>query len=180
MTHEEYKNLRLGKRIDTDNIHGFQCVDLAKHYMKEVHGYVSWSFSWTAFKWFTSGSPFDSTRKQVIRWKPKQGDIIFYWASKENGRAGHVAIVDEQGTVIEQNGVWGGSGRWWDAIRIQKYPTSTSIWRYTRTNIDEKSPLTIAIRQYMKLAGDISKLSSADITKERMTSNNDYFRAFWY
>jgi hypothetical protein len=46
--------------------------------------------------------------------------------------------------------------------------------------IDEKAQLTIAIRQYMKLAGDIRNLSSSQVTKDRMTSNNDYFRQFWY
>ena len=46
--------------------------------------------------------------------------------------------------------------------------------------IDEKSPLTIAIKQYMKLAGDIRNLSSSPETKKRMTDNNEYFRQFWY
>jgi surface antigen len=200
MNHEEYKKNWLGKRIDTDKMHWYQCVDLAKHYMSLVHWYTSKSFSWTAIKGFETWSPFDATRTKVPFWKntPKQGDVIFWKASKANQNCGHVAIVDSVVTdwvrVIEQNGVWGTQWLNADAIRIQTYPRAWIVGRYVRKIIiDEKSPKTIAIRQAMKECGELrhtlektkdhvsqDTIDMINETQKSISAHNNYYRQFWY
>lgn len=46
--------------------------------------------------------------------------------------------------------------------------------------IDEKAPLTIAIREQMRLSSEIWKLTQSPETKKIMEENNDYFRKNGY
>lgn len=155
MTHLQYLQDRIWKRIDYDQAFWFQCVDLVRHYMELVHWYKSGTFSGTAFKGFQTWSPFNSNREKKTSGNPKQWDVIFRWPTKANWWSWHVAIVDSvKGTnitVIEQNGVGTGNWLWNNAIRISAYPLSWIIWWYTPViKIDETAPRSIAIRKAMK------------------------------
>lgn len=39
MLYNDYKAKWLGKKVDFDNAYGFQCVDLARHYHKDMFGF---------------------------------------------------------------------------------------------------------------------------------------------
>ncbi len=158
MTHSEYLQARIGKRIDYDGAFKYQCVDLVRHYMDLVQGYKSGTFSWSAYKGFMTWSPFDNTWGKKKSGNLKIWDVIFRWPSKANWGSGHVAIIDHVAgsilTVIEQNGVGSGNWLWNNAIRLQQYPLKWIIWRYTRAiKIDKSDPKTIAIRKLMKSNG---------------------------
>lgn len=140
MSHNDFLTKRLGKKVDYDGLYGYQCVDLAKQYMKEVHAIEPGIFGWSALTWYESGTPFSNN---PAAWKkvayasgltPSTGDIIFRGPSGSN-TYGHVAVVDSmvdasKVQVIEQNGLGWGTGTGKDAIRKMTYPLKGSLGRY--------------------------------------------------
>lgn len=172
MNHEQYKQQRLNKRIDFDWWFGFQCVDLARHYMELVHKYKSGTFSWSAINGYNTGSPFDTTWEKVSWWTPKQGDIVFQNPTKQNPYW-HVAICDTVNgkniVVVEQNGATGnGKWLWNDAIRLQQYPLSTIVWFYTRKAVDSPER-TKAIQECMKANSEA--WNKANTCKDHVSEN---------
>lgn len=171
MNHEQYKQQRLGKRVDFDNSFGFQCVDLARHYMREVHKYNSGTFSWSAINWYNTGSPFDNSREKKVWFVwVKQGDIVFQNPNKQNPYW-HVAICDSinRNTIIvlEQNWeTWRWLWLWADAIRLKSYPLSTIVWYYTREN-KENPERTKAIQECMKANSEA--WNKANVCKDYVT-----------
>lgn len=143
MNHQQFKDKRLGKRVDYDKAFRYQCVDLEKQYMADVLNFKPW----------TIGNAYDQFAKNTLsrlgfykvdysKWlQPPQWAIIFwrFW------KYGHVAIVDKANdktvTVIEQNGLgdnkntkideswdWLGS----NSIRERTCSYSNVVWRYIR------------------------------------------------
>ena len=95
-----------GKYIDFDGAYGFQCVDLARQYIKEVLGYPQTSmppagYAKDIFKKFTS-SPniyFEKVLNGPYN-APRTGDIIFWGVYPlVTGWPGHVAICSTAGTM---------------------------------------------------------------------------------
>lgn len=130
-----------GKRVDENN-KDYQCVAWAKQFAFAFTGVKLGSFSWTAFKWWESWSPFDdnwtkisaSTGKCPIAW-----DIVFFKPTKANWMCGHVAVAENCTpatlTVWEQNaGTGNGDGLWPNAImkRVKNYKDMLGFYRYTK------------------------------------------------
>lgn len=122
----DFRNKRLGKKIDYDWAFWAQCVDLAKLYCEEVLGMG---------KIWALGNAKDIPNNPIFRkdWEVlkgtndlMQGDIII----RTKGKYGHIAIVDHVAGgkvyVLEQNWSWKNSWSWiWpNAIRVQPYSFS--------------------------------------------------------
>jgi len=100
MTYAQFVAKYQGRFVDYDKKYGFQCVDLIRQYVKEVHGldaYKAIPAGATAkviFQNFKSNAYFT----KVLNSKnniPKKGDILF-WGTYPTvtGWAGHTAIFD--------------------------------------------------------------------------------------
>lgn len=122
----DFRNERLGKRIDYDGAYAYQCVDLAKLYLDKV--------AWLGKIW-PLGDARDIQNNHLFAkgWEIikgtndlMQGDIII----RTRGKYGHIAIVDHitggKVYVLEQNwsGKNSGNGIWPNAIRVQPYSLS--------------------------------------------------------
>lgn len=119
----DFRNHRMGGKVNYDWAFGYQCVDLAKLYCEEVLGLG---------KIWALGNAKDVPNNPIFRkgWEIlkgttdlMQGDIIV----RTKGRYGHIAIVDHihngRVYVLEQNGSGknSGNGIWPNAIRVQPY-----------------------------------------------------------
>jgi len=146
MTFDEFKKKWLSKTYQENTTLWKQCVALIKLYATEVDGIQLWWFSWSALKWWWTGSPFKLLPYTRVNYNgkgiPPRGSIIFFSATNEN-QYWHVAIAGQcnkdEVWVIEQNAITG-NGRWlWgDAISIRSYPYSGGkvgnvLWWYTCT-----------------------------------------------
>lgn len=121
--YNEFKEKRLGRKIDYDSCYAYQCVDLIKLYIDKCLGYGKIGSLGNA-KDIPNNRFFDGWAKlQLTTLNTKQWDIVV--ANK--GDYGHVAIVDRvvdgKLYVMEQNGTGKNSGSWKDGneIRIQPY-----------------------------------------------------------
>ena len=118
-----FRDKWIWKSVDCDGSSGFQCVDLARQYMKEVLNIdrkMGNANQWRSniYKVFDTQWERMPGTKDLMQW-----DIIF----SKNWQYGHVAIVNtitKDGImVLEQNGSGVNSGDWlWpNAVRIHKY-----------------------------------------------------------
>ena len=120
-----------GKRVDFDGVYGYQCVDLIRHFFREVYK-ENLGPTWGSARgwWLNSVGNFNSRYKRVENnlqdqnQVPRAGDIIFF----DGGRHGHVWIVvtgykgENRIDVLEQNGGSGnGDGLWNNSIRVHSY-----------------------------------------------------------
>ena len=128
-----FRDKWIWKSVDCDGSSGFQCVDLARQYMKEVLNIdrkMGNANQWRSniYKVFDTQWERMPGTKDLMQW-----DIIF----SKNWQYGHVAIVNtitKDGImVLEQNGsgIYSWSGVWANAIRLHTYPFSfwTGVWR---------------------------------------------------
>lgn len=117
----EFKNKRLGKRVDYDKYAWFQCTDLVKQYMDEcLHMGRIWAIG-------NAKQVPDNLKKEFKVFKNL--DSVLQWdiIVKTTWTYWHIAIVDHiywwKIYVLEQN--WSGKNSWswtWDnAIRVQPY-----------------------------------------------------------
>lgn len=142
MTHQEFKNRWLGSRVDFDGVASYQCVDVVKQYIADVHG-VDGRIYGNAADYFDArdvNSPIINDNYNKVANSPtgvpNQGDIIV-WNRNMGGGYGHIAVVDSADvntvTVIEQNGGAGsGTGTGSDAIRIRTYPNYANVYGWLR------------------------------------------------
>lgn len=101
MTFDKWAKENLGKAIDYDGAYGVQCVDLAKHYIKNVLGITPQSignaieyynkrktsaYLTENFKWI------DNTPEFV----PKKGDLCVFTSKSGNG---HISVATGEGTT---------------------------------------------------------------------------------
>ncbi len=118
-----FRNKRLGKKIDYDWAFWAQCVDLIKLYCEEVLGMG---------KIWALGNAKDVPNNPIFRkdWEVLKGTTdLMQWdiIIRTKGRYGHIAIVDHihngRVYVLEQNGSGknSGNGIWPNAIRVQPY-----------------------------------------------------------
>lgn len=102
MTFDKWAKENLGKAIDYDGAYGVQCVDLAKHYIKNVLGITPQSignaieyynkrktsaYLTVNFKWI------DNTPEFV----PKKGDLCVFTSKSGNG---HISVATGEGTTL--------------------------------------------------------------------------------
>ena len=129
MNYNEFKTKYLWKRVKENWINTYECVGLAKQYIKEVWWLTPNSFWWSAINWWTNNTTFPSSQyikipntKTTI---PLPGDIIIFDKTSSNIHW-HIALTNnatiKELTVLEQNW-WLWSGTWIkeDAIRLHTY-----------------------------------------------------------
>lgn len=126
MTYSEFKTKWLGKRVDTDGLYGYQCVDLAKQYLKEVHAVPFGSYGNAIDYWLRTAPVIlkKFTRLQSTRVLP--GDVVILKTTSTNPY-GHIGVADKRYNlanpyicILEQNGSTGsGSGTGPNAIRTR-------------------------------------------------------------
>lgn len=154
MNHEELKKNRLGKRVDFDGWFGYQCVDLAKFYAKEVHS-IAFGRTGNAQDWFINSVGVSQWYAKVSysAWKIAPQWAIIFW---QYGKYGHVAIVDsatdQSLTIIEQNGIGdnpttpkdeAGDGIGGNAIRLRTTNYSNVIWRLVDPITSQKAKASL-------------------------------------
>lgn len=118
-----FRNERLGKRIDYDWAYGFQCVDPIKLYMDQVLGLGRIGRLGNAKD--VPNNPIFRKDWEIIRGMKDlmQWDIIV----RTRGKYWHIAIVDHIAWgkifVLEQNGAGrnSGNGIWPNAMRVKDY-----------------------------------------------------------
>lgn len=100
MTHKQFVDKWNGRYVDFDGRYGFQCMDLMRQYVKEVHGLPPYAVIPSAptakqcFLNFKSNAYYTKVLNGPNN-VPKQGDLVF-WGTYPfvSGWAGHVAIFD--------------------------------------------------------------------------------------
>lgn len=107
MTLTTFINTYLGKKVDFDNAHGFQCVDLYRQYLKDVLNVPQTPAVDGAKDIFDKCGNLKTTVDSVTA-DYSRGDILI-WNSSKTNKYGHVAIlVDIYNTkyfiVLEQDG----------------------------------------------------------------------------
>lgn len=107
MTLTQFINTYLGKKVDFDNAHGFQCVDLYRQYCKDVLNIPQTPGVDGAKDIFDKPGSLNVTPDSLTA-DYSRGDILI-WNSSETNKYGHVAIlVDVYNTkwfiVLEQDG----------------------------------------------------------------------------
>ena len=118
----DWRNKRLGKRIDYDWAYKYQCVDPIKQYLDECLklGKI----------WAIGHAKAVPSNPLFKKWEQLEVNNLMQWdiIVRTRGRYGHIAIVDhisgDKVYVLEQNGSGknSGSGLWDNAIRIKAYP----------------------------------------------------------
>lgn len=101
MTFDEWVKKYSGKAIDYDGTYGVQCVDLVKHYVKNVLGISPQSIG-NAIEYYNKRNKV-AYLKDNFRWHnntpdfiPKKGDICVFTSKSGNG---HVSIATGEGTT---------------------------------------------------------------------------------
>ncbi|MGN0515387.1 CHAP domain-containing protein [Eubacterium sp.] len=100
MTFDEWVKKYSGKAIDYDGTYGVQCVDLVKHYVKNVLGISPQSIG-NAIEYYNKRNKV-AYLKDNFRWHnntpdfiPKKGDICVFTSKSGNG---HVSVATGEGT----------------------------------------------------------------------------------
>lgn len=101
MTFDEWVKKYSGKAIDYDGTYGVQCVDLVKHYVKNVLGISPQSIG-NAIEYYNKRNKV-AYLKDNFRWHnntpdfiPKKGDICVFTSKSGNG---HVSVATGEGTT---------------------------------------------------------------------------------
>lgn len=101
MTFNKWVKQNLGKGIDYDGTYGVQCVDLAKHYIKNVLGVTPQSIG-NAIEYYNKRKTSEYLTKN-FRWIdntaefiPKKGDLCVFTSKSGNG---HISVATGEGTT---------------------------------------------------------------------------------
>lgn len=101
MTFDEWVKKYSGKAIDYDGTYGVQCVDLVKHYVKNVLGISPQSIG-NAIEYYNKRNKVAylkdnfSWHKNTPDFIPKKGDICVFTSKSGNG---HVSVATGEGTT---------------------------------------------------------------------------------
>lgn len=101
MTFDKWVKENLGKGIDYDGTYGVQCVDLAKHYIKNVLGVTPQSIG-NAIEYYNKRKTSEYLTKN-FKWIdntsefiPKKGDLCVFTSKSGNG---HISVATGEGTT---------------------------------------------------------------------------------
>lgn len=101
MTFNKWVKENLGKGIDYDGTYGVQCVDLAKHYIKNVLGVTPQSIG-NAIEYYNKRKTSEYLTKN-FKWIdnteefiPKKGDLCVFTSKSGNG---HISVATGEGTT---------------------------------------------------------------------------------
>ena len=126
MNYQDFKNQWLGKRLDYDNVAGYQCVDIIKQWLDSGFSIKPGAWGNAIDYWRNTNPAILSKFKKVTNtpdYIPPQGSIVIFNDTSGN-KYGHIAIVDSATktvlNILEQNGGAGtGTGTGVDAIRLR-------------------------------------------------------------
>ena len=130
-----YANSVIGKNIDVDKAFNSQCIDLVKHYSKEVLKYTLGTFWWSAKNgWLNTSNTFPPTDFIPVDPKELQKWDIVFWYGGRYSKYGHVWIVLENRwktiLCLDQNN-WTWTGIWKEnAVREYEYTFENIVWWY--------------------------------------------------
>ena len=146
MNYWEFKNKWLGEWYKENEELWYQCVAGAKKYLEEVHEIKNLYFwgsalsgwnNWVLDQYFTK-------IENTFTFVPQRGDIIFFWASAQNGYNGHVGMVDDWNiawvNVLNQN-MGSGTGKYnSDKFKVStfNYVYPECLWVYRPTEKQEE------------------------------------------
>lgn len=178
--YNEFKKKYLGKRVDYDLSYWYQCVDLAKQYVKEIYKIALWSFGWDAYTWFLNKSNtfnLDLFDKIIYSpWmSPQPWDIVFFNRTSSNGNCWHVWISWQSSpdklVILEQNYTLKNIWTWlWDAAITERTRSYKDVSGWFRYKGDNKAILNTIINNIMKEYVNIKRYnlfntSDADYSK---------------
>lgn len=101
MTFNKWVKENLGKAIDYDGTYGVQCVDLAKHYIKNVLGVTPQSIG-NAIEYYNKRKTSEYLTKNfkwidnTAEFIPKKGDLCVFTSKSGNG---HISVATGEGTT---------------------------------------------------------------------------------
>lgn len=101
MTFNKWVKENLGKGIDYDGTYGVQCVDLAKHYIKNVLGVIPQSIG-NAIEYYNKRKTSEYLTKNfkwidnTAEFIPKKGDLCVFTSKSGNG---HISVATGEGTT---------------------------------------------------------------------------------
>ena len=101
MTFEKWVKQNIGKGIDYDGTYGVQCVDLAKHYIKNVLGITPKSIG-NAIEYYNKRKTSEYLTKNfkwidnTAEFIPKKGDLCVFTSRSGNG---HISVATGEGTT---------------------------------------------------------------------------------
>jgi len=127
MVYAQFKNEWNGRRIDYDNVYGYQCVDLILQYAKQCFGLPT-GVSGNAIDYWYRTSAALLTQFDKVGGPAQPGDIVVLFGQNGNPY-GHIGIADRQDGngvwLLEQNALGNGDGVGRNAIGIYRaIPTS--------------------------------------------------------
>lgn len=101
MTFDKWVKQNIGKGIDYDGTYGVQCVDLAKHYIKNVLGITPQSIG-NAIEYYNKRKTSEYLTKNfkwidnTAEFIPKKGDLCVFTSKSGNG---HISVATGEGTT---------------------------------------------------------------------------------
>lgn len=101
MTFNKWVKQNIGKGIDYDGTYGVQCVDLAKHYIKNVLGVTPQSIG-NAIEYYNKRKTSEYLTKNfkwidnTAEFIPKKGDLCVFTSKSGNG---HISVATGEGTT---------------------------------------------------------------------------------
>lgn len=101
MTFEKWVKQNIGKGIDYDGAYGVQCVDLAKHYIKNVLGITPQSIG-NAIEYYNKRKTSEYLTKNfkwidnTAEFIPKKGDLCVFTSRSGHG---HISVATGEGTT---------------------------------------------------------------------------------
>lgn len=101
MTFEKWVKQNIGKGIDYDGTYGVQCVDLAKHYIKNVLGITPQSIG-NAIEYYNKRKTSEYLTKNfkwidnTAEFIPKKGDLCVFTSKSGHG---HISVATGEGTT---------------------------------------------------------------------------------
>ena len=101
MTFDKWVNDNLGRGIDYDGAYGVQCVDLAKHYIRNVLGIAPQSIG-NAIEYYNKRRTSSYLTKNfdwidnTPSFIPKKGDLCVFTSKSGNG---HISVATGEGTT---------------------------------------------------------------------------------
>ena len=101
MTYDKWVKQNIGRGIDYDGTYGVQCVDLAKHYIKNVLGITPQSIG-NAIEYYNKRKTSEYLTKNfkwidnTAEFIPKKGDLCVFTSKSGNG---HISVATGEGTT---------------------------------------------------------------------------------
>ena len=101
MTYDKWVEQNIGRGIDYDGTYGVQCVDLAKHYIKNVLGITPQSIG-NAIEYYNKRKTSEYLTKNfkwidnTAEFIPKKGDLCVFTSKSGNG---HISVATGEGTT---------------------------------------------------------------------------------